>query len=559
MPISVETDNQATMTADRQEKGPRSASPREALNTGQDYLKIGRATELSGRDYRFYRLLEMLPGFLSLATLFILLILSYLKPVWIAYFIIAFDVYWLLLVVYMAIFLINAYRNLKRGLKTDWRVKCEALKTYHFDDEVALDALCRQGLVWDDLWQIIIMPTAFEDEGIIRTSLQALLNDGFPREKMIVAVAFEERAGAAAHERAEKIEKEFRGRFGHFLTTFHPDSIVGEIKGKGSNQTWSIKVIKEEIIDWENLPYDKILVSVFDVDTAVRPGYFFALSYKFLTATSPYRASYQPVPVYQNNIWRAPFFSRVAATSNTFWQMIMQVRQESLVTYSSHSMTFKALAEIGFWSPKMVSEDSRIFWHCLLYYNGDYRVEPIHHAVSMDITCDQSFWKTVKSLYKQQRRWAWGAENIPFLIFNARKRWRQLDKKKIISHIFVQIYGFHSWATNALIIAVIGWMPMLLGGSRFNTMVLSGNLPLVTQIFMNVAMVGLFVSAIISGLLLPKRPKKYSVWKNIKMALEWFFVPVTIIFFGAIPCLDAQIHLLRGRYMGFWVTPKERK
>jgi hypothetical protein len=75
---------------------------------------------------------------------------------------------------------------------------------------------------------------------------------------------------------------------------------------------------------------------------------------------------------------------------------------------------------------------------------------------------------------------------------------------------------------------------------------------------MNVAMIGLFLSAIISALMLPKRPQKYTVWKNIRMTLEWVFVPVTIIFFGAIPCLDAQIHLMRGKYLGFWETPKAR-
>ncbi len=31
----------------------------------KEYFKIGKATELSGRDRRLYRVLEILPGFLS--------------------------------------------------------------------------------------------------------------------------------------------------------------------------------------------------------------------------------------------------------------------------------------------------------------------------------------------------------------------------------------------------------------------------------------------------------------------------------------------------------------
>lgn len=526
-----------------------------------NYLKIGKASDLSGRDYRVYRLLEMLPGFLSIATLLGLTALSYFQPVWVAYFIIAFDVYWLLLVVYMAIFLITSYHQLQVGLKTDWRQECAKLKEGHWDEKkVAVDSLARQGVSWDSLWQLIILPNVNESLDIIRTALASLLADGFPASQMIVALAMEERAGEEAKERAEIMRQEFADKFGRFIITFHPDGIAGELKGKGANQAWSAKVVKAKIIDQENLDDGRILVSVFDIDTIVKPGYFFALTYKFLTVSDPYHTSFQPVPVYHNNIWSAPFFSRVAASSNTFWQMIMQIRQESLVTYSSHSMTWRALVDIGFWSTTNVSEDSRIFWHCLMHYDGHYRVEPIHYEVSMDVTHDEGYIKTARSLYKQQRRWAWGGENIPYLLFNAGKRWKNkdLDKKGIIGHIFIQIYGFHAWATNALIVAVIGWLPMLLGGDRFNSTVLSGNLPTVTQNLMSVAMVGLILSAVISALLLPKKPAKYGPGKRIFMTLEWVAVPVTIIFFGAIPCLEAQIRLMTGKYMGFWLTPKSR-
>ncbi len=523
-----------------------------------DYLKIGKATELSGKEYKLYRAFEMVPAVSSVATLLILIILSYFKPVWVAYFLIAFDVYWLLQVIYMAMYMISSYCKVQKNSKINWAEKCQTLTSD--DPKLPDDCLARKGWRAQDLYQLVILPTYNEDVEIIRTALGSILNDGFPTDKMIVAVAMEERAGEEAHKRALAISEEFSSKFGHFIITFHPDGIEGEIKGKGANQAWCGKQVKVEIIDKENIPYDKILVSVFDIDTIVRKGYFFALSYKFLTVSSPYRSSYQPVPIYHNNLWSAPFFSRVVSSSNTFWQMMMQIRQEKLVTYSSHSMTWQALVDIGFWSTKMVSEDSRIFFHCLMHYKGDYRVEPLYIMVSMDITSDTSFSKTATSLYKQQRRWAWGAENVAYLIFNYLKiKESGPYKKKILNQILIQIYGFHSWATSALIIAVIGWLPMLLGGDRFNSTVLSGNLPSISSSLMNMAMIGMVLSAIISNLLLPKRPKKYSIWKSVSMIVEWIFVPVSIIIFGAIPCLDAQIRLALGKYMGFWVTPKERK
>lgn len=506
-----------------------------------NYLKISKASDLSDiRERRIYRLLEIFPGFLSWSTLLVLVFFSWLKPIWVAYFIIAFDVYWLLLVVYLGINLFAAYIGMKKNLKINWEEKC-------------------RDLPWHDIIQLVIFPTYNESLEIIRPSFEALVQNGYPTEKMIVVLAIEERAGQEGLDRARVIEKEFGHNFKHFLITTHPDGIAGELKGKGANQTWAARRVKEEIIDKYNYNYDKILVSIFDMDTVAPAGYFYCLAHKFLTVKNPYRASYQPIPVYHNNIWQAPFFARVAASSNTFWQMMQQIRQEKLATYSSHSMTWRALVEIDFWSTNMVSEDSRIFWHCYLYYKGDYRVEPMYFPVSMDVCMDYTVWQTMKNLYKQQRRWGWGVENLPYLMFNAIKERKVLPMRKVINKIFIQLYGFHSWATNALIIGVIGWLPMLLGGDQFNITVLSSNLPAVSRSLMTAAMIGMVFSAIISTLLLPKKPAKYGLGKSVAMVLQWLILPFSIIAFGSVPGMEAQTRLMLGKYMGFWVTPKARK
>jgi cellulose synthase/poly-beta-1,6-N-acetylglucosamine synthase-like glycosyltransferase len=515
-----------------------------------DYLKIGKATELQGKDRRLYRLLEIFPGFFSWATLLILLVFSYFNPVMVAYVIIAFDVYWLLLVIFLGIHLLAAYRSLKRNEIKNWGEMVRNLNK----KEITPPNISS----WEDIIHLVILPTYNEGLEVVRPTFKSIVDDGYPTDKMIVVLAVEERAGPEAYKRAIVIKEEFGTKFGEFLITSHPDDIPNELKGKGANQAWAAKEVKEKIIDAKNIDYDKILVSVFDIDTVLKPGYFFCLTHKFLTSPNPYKASYQPVPVYFNNIWEAPFFARVAASSNTFWQMMQQIRQEKLATYSSHSMTWRALSDIGFWSKTMVSEDSRIFWHCFCHYRGDYRVEPLHFPVSMDAAMDDSFLKTAKNLYKQQQRWGWGVENLPYLIFNTYKLWNEIPRGKFINRILVQLYGFHSWATNALIIGVIGWMPIILGGDRFSATVLSTNLPFVTRTLMTAAMGGLVLSAIISTLLLPKRPKKYGFSKSLIMFAQWLLLPLSIIIFGAIPGLHAQTKLMLGRYMGFFVTPKKR-
>jgi len=524
-----------------------------------DFLKVTKATDLTGSNYRLYRVFEILPGFLSWATLLVLVAFSYFNPIWVAIFLVIFDVYWLLLVLYLGVHLLASYRSLKKNLKIDWKKECEKLQPRTVLIESVNGAKQEVVLDWHDLVHLIVFPFYKESYEVISASLHSIVNDGYDTKKMILVLASEERAGEQAQIDAQRAKQEFGKYFREFVITVHPDGIAGEQAGKGANQAWAARILKKEIVDAQKIEYHKILVSVMDMDTIVHPGYFHCFTHKFMTVENPYRASYQPVPIYNNNVWEAPFFSRIAAFSNTFWQMIQQVRVEKLATYSSHSMTWIALVDIDFWSVSMVSEDSRIFYHCFCYYNGQYRVEPLYFPIYMDSCMDRKVLSTARNLYKQQRRWGWGVENVPYFIFNTIKRWDKIPRAKFVSQIvFVQLYGFHSWATNALIIGVIGWLPLLIGGDSFNVTVLSTNLPQVTRVLMNIAMIGLIISAVLSNLMLPKRPKHAPAYKSLIMVIQWIFLPISIVFFGSIPAIESQTRLMFGKYMGFWVTPKER-
>ncbi len=311
-------------------------------------------------------------------------------------------------------------------------------------------------------------------------------------------------------------------------------------------------------MDANKINYENVIVSSFDIDTRVYQQYFLCLTWHFLIAKKPYRTSFQPVPIFNNNIWEAPAVSRVVAYSATLWQMIQQVRFEQLVTFSSHSISFKTLYEAGYWQKNIVSEDSRIFWNCLLFYNGDYNVTPIFYPVSMDANLAPSFWQTAINVYKQQRRWAWGVENVAYLFFGFLKN-KKISLRKKIGVMLNQIEGFWSWATNALLIFMLGWFPLFLGGQKFNTTVLSYNLPRATSNIMTLTLLSLIVLMIVSTTLLPPRPAGKSRFNYLFLIIQWFLIPVVVLVFGAIPALDAQIRLMLGKYMGFWNTPKYRK
>ncbi|MDP3963003.1 MAG: glycosyltransferase family 2 protein [bacterium] len=528
------------------------------------YLRVGKAPDLALSGERaLYRFFEVLPGALAWGTLGGSVLFSWLWPVGVAVFIIAFDVYWLLKTVYLSVHLIAAYHKLRRNTATDWLKKLDALiferpeGIEKFSDHSVTPSLRHSITHWHDLWHLVILPFYDESSDIIHSSLASIAAANYPKDRMIVVLASEARSGQRGQDVSRVMQAEFGGLFAKFLITAHPADIPGEIAGKGSNEAWAAKQAKA-VIDQMGIPYDRIIMSVFDSDTRAYPDYFACLAWHYLTCENPTRSSFQPVPVFNNNIWQAPFFSRVVATSSTFWHMMKQEAQERMTTFSSHSMSFTAIVEMGFWQTNIVSEDSRVFWQALLTFDGDYRVVPLHYPVSMDACLAHTWWQTVKNQYKQQRRWGWGVENVPYMLFGFWKN-RAMPFGNKLYFTFMQFEGFWSWSTNAILIFLLGWLPLALGGEAFNQSVLSYRLPLITRTLMTLALVGMFISAGISLLLLPPRPRHFSWTRHIGMALQWLILPVSIMFLGAFPGIEAQTRLMLGKYMGFWVTEKARK
>jgi len=104
----------------------------------------------------------------------------------------------------------------------------------------------------------------------------------------------------------------------------------------------------------------------------------------------------------------------------------------------------------------------------------------------------------------------------------------------------------------------LGWLPTTVGGAAFNQTVLALNLSSVTQTISIVALAGLVSVAVLAIVLLPPRPPHYGRLKYVWLAVEWCIFPISTIFLGAVPALEAQTRLMLGRYMSFWVTPKSR-
>jgi len=491
-------------------------------------------------DYQRYRLYEILPGLSVWFTLILAIVLTAVKPLWMIYFIIVFDVYWVLKVLNFSFYLGVAWRRYVKARAIDWK------------DRVQHDLTN-----WEDKIHVVFLTLYNEEWDVVQTSIASIARAVHNKENVIIVVAGEERKKENFKEICSNIHEHYEDQFKDIVCIMHPQNLKGEIPGKGSNLHYAEREMKK-YIDKKGWDYKNVIATMFDIDTVVHEQYFAYLTYVYCTHPNPTRSSYQPIALYNNNMWESPAPLRVMAFGTTFWMFTSLARQDALVTFSSHSMSFQAIVDAGYHDKRIVSEDSRIFYQCLLAYKGDYKVTPLYIPVSMDTVRDEKLTKSLKNLYKQQRRWAWGVEHVPYLLWEFRKRGKEIPLWKRCKWVFVEWEGKWSWCMVALIITFLGRMPMWFASESVRQSALFFNAPHILSILMTISLLGLLLSAVFSIPLLPKRPETHPKHMYAFMILQWLLLPFTMIFMSSIPAIDAVTHLMFGKYLGFNVSQKKR-
>jgi hypothetical protein len=490
--------------------------------------------------YQRYRLYEMLPGISIWGTLILAVVFSFLYPLAMIYFIIIFDIYWVLKVFNFSFYLIVSWIRYRKVQRIDWK---DALQ-HDIPDATRLRHVVFL-TVLNETWDVV--------EGAVASVAASVYNPSL----FTLVIAGEERQAEHCRTLFQKIETRFSGVFDHIAFTLHPSDLPDEIPGKGSNLHYAEGEMKK-YIDLRGWKYEEVIITVFDIDTVCHPNYFAYLAYTYATHPNPTKSSYQPIALYNNNMWESPSVLRIMAFGTTFWMMMSLARQDSLVTFSSHSMSFKALVDAGFHDKRIVSEDSRIFYQCLLTYNGKYEVTPLYIPVSMDTVRDTSWWQSIRNLYRQQRRWAWGVEHVPFLLWEFRKKGKLIPWYTKFKWLFIEWEGKWSWCLAALLITILGRFPLWVASPSIRQSALYFNAPHLLEILMTAAMSGLILSAMLSLPLLPPRPQSHPRYRYVIMVLQWILLPVSMLFVAAAPGIDAVTHLMRGKYLGFNISQKKR-
>lgn len=521
-----------------------------------------------------YRLFEMLPATLSYGAFILLIVLSVVSPVLAAVYLLLVIITLLVKAVGIAFHTIVGRRRLDKAQKIDWARRLAELEdptssyaqydhkhktrdaslTTHIDNLRLMTADPSSYPHPSQIYNAAIVTVYNEGYDVLEPTLQSLEKTTIDKDKMIVVIAYEGRAGEVTEKTVQKIYNKFKNKFYALLLVKHP-LLDDEVRGKGGNLTYAGRYL-QQWLDEKEISYKDVIVTSLDSDNRPYRTYFEYLTYEFIVHEDRKHLAFQPIALFTNNIWDVPAPMRVVATGNSFWNIISSMRPHTLRNFASHSQPMEALVEMNFWSTRTIVEDGHQYWRSYFYFAGNYQVIPLYIPIYQDAVLDITLGKTLTSQFSQLQRWAYGASDVPYVAVRLFSKQRIVPFWDGFSRFVRLVDGHVTLASVSIIVAAGGWLPLLLNSQAYHDVV-AHQLPDVVSFLQRIGLIGLFVTVFLSFKLLPPRPERYKRHRTVFMLLQWVLMPFTAIIYSSFSALYSQTRLFMGKYLeNFNVTTK---
>ncbi len=513
-----------------------------------------------------YRFFEILPGALSWTIISLPIILSLINATLAVFFIVAYLLIFFVRSVAYSTRAVEGYREMKHHKSLDWNAlaaEVEAQKVlpvkidrpkWHLKNLSRL-SVRKDPINPSNILHAVIIATVNESREVLEPTIQAVINSDYDSKKIMLVIAYEARAGKQTEDRVNSLVKLYGKNFKHAMAVKHPADIPNEVIGKGGNVTCAGREL-QKYLESAKIDPRRVLVTTLDADNRPDKKYFAALSYLYSVVPDQQKASYQPLPMFTNNIWDAPTLMRVIATGNNLFYIVGTRRQHLSRNFSAHAQPMQALIDMDFWSVRTIVEDGHHFWRSYFHFDGDYRVYPLSVPIYQDAVLADGYWRTMKAQFVQLRRWTYGASDIAYIADKGLWTKNNAPKLDVFAKLFRTLEGHVSWATGTILVYFAAFIPPLIHPQNLA----ANELPLIVSNVQRIGILGLLVSVYVCLVTLPPRPARYRRHRSIFMLTQWIFLPVTSLAYGSLAAFNSQTRLMFKRYLSkFDVTEKAVK
>ena len=460
--------------------------------------------------------------------------LSPFHPALVAYFIIAFDLYFL----YSCLETVY-YSSLSYNL-------------LHTFDKVIFHSLIKEEKkITEKITHFVVIPNYKEPLHKLRTTLDCIVENDYPFKKIILVLAFEKRESEAS-EKAFAIKKEYGHFFADIIESYHILE-AHEEAGKASNQTAAAHLVSE-YVQKNSLNSKEVLLTICDADSTLPKNYFSYLTHSYVHDNdNMYHFYWAPVLLY-NNFWKLPIFIRIQATLSSIMRLSFLSQRDNLIQISTYSVSLWLIQEIDYWDVDIIPEDWHVYLQAFFKFGDKVKTIPLYTLIGSDAVYAGSLLKTFKSRYEQEKRWAWGVSDIGYALR------KSLTTPAIPLKIKINKIAFLSknhllWPISFFILTISASIPALINPAFKNT-VLGFLLPQLSGLILTISSSMILVYVYIDINIRKKMKVETSVASLPLMIIQWYFLPVISFFLSALPALESHTRIILKKNITYKVTEK---
>ena len=235
------------------------------------------------------------------------------------------------------------------------------------------------------------------------------------------------------------------------------------------------------------------------------------------------------------------------------WQLFESQNPEFYRNFAVYGQSLRCLQKANYWSLTSIVEDGLQYWRSYFGWGGNFRIVNTPAVCEMDLVDETTLYRTVRSQYKQLRRWSWGCTDIEYVIpeFVKNQKIPRIEKIRKTTYL---IYNHLFWAGGPFMLFFIGYVPGIF--YSIDHSLAAFTVPIASSLVFTVLFATIVFPSILS-IHIMRRYTHFRARDYVYNILQWVAVPLLTLTLFSIPAIESQIRLFFGKRIDSFDTTQK--